>query len=160
MDSIHLPWVDPGETASFAVGRLIALRPASGATAVVTVRRRELVILRAEELILAARQNPDMPVSAVPVAAAGIMLPKIIGEGGRQSDFASFESKLDEAGAPFGAFSLSEDMFLVVTRHEYIAAGFRGDLDACHCPNGHVLYAGEIEMPGKCNFCGSSVDCG
>ena len=154
MDRIDLPWLEPQASVSEAIGRIIEIKAATGAAAVVTKGEDGPVILRLERLLAAGRDNPKTPLYQIQSFGRGTYLPGSMRSAALADDFGAMENALDSAQADFGVIPLFGGTVRVVTRHETIAAEFRTDLRVCRCtgPYGHVILAGDLDEAGQCNY--------
>jgi hypothetical protein len=161
MDKIDLPWVDPDASVGEAVGRIIGMGSGNRAGAVVTERNGSPVVLPLDGLVEAARSDPHSRLDDVEPLGRGIHLPSYMHSRALEADYAEAGPMLDREGADFAAIRLPGAMIHIVTRHETIAASFTSDLKVCRCtgPNGHVIFAGDLDQPGVCNYDDYPVNC-
>jgi hypothetical protein len=160
MDKIDLPWLPADATVGEAIGRLIEANRATNVKAIATQRGGGPVLIEAAALLAVARVDRNASLETVPGIHGGIMLPPTSRKS-LETALDDLAPILDAGGSSFGVVRLFGTTVQVITRHETIAAHFRGDLEICRCtgPEGHIWAAGELDDPGICNVDDFPVIC-
>lgn len=155
MKTIDLPWLDPEEPLSGAVDRLIQLNSVGKIAAVVTRIAGAPLIITAEAIIDAAREEPEKKLADVAPIGPSVEMAFHPSASDRE-----VEDDLDAKGVEYGVDPSSNPMVTVMTRREPLADALGVQALICRClgPRRHPWLAGRVPNNKKC-FCTFSIKC-
>lgn len=155
MKIIDLPWLDPDEPLSGAVTRLVQLNSVGNIAAVVTHLAGIPLIITAQAIIEAAREEPEKTLGEVAPIAPSV---EVTFEASTPDNVV--EGALEAEGVDYGIHRPIKPMARVFTRLEPLADELIAHVTICQCtgPREHPWFAAQVPPDRMC-FCHHPIEC-